>query len=212
MYALWIWRRRHCAFPDCVSITRSYQIEVLYQTTTDLPRPCMRYPSHWPCDSHSFTIRLKFCSLRGHHISRRYTSVGVYSITMTLLWSTHSSFPFTGTVYPTGCAYLRGGSSLQVQVCQKLGLVINLDTLDLIPSQVATNLGMLCALPGHQTRGRLRVTNWLTILEGFMVWESPRGYKFSVRVENANNKWCAAHMCPPRYQSRGGPNHFRWSP
>ena len=55
--------------------------------------------------------------------------------------------------------------------------VINLKKVDLIPSQVATYLGILYASPGHQTRGRLLVTNWLSIVEGFMASdESPPAY------------------------------------
>ena len=46
--------------------------------------------------------------------------------------------------------------------------VINLEKMDLIPSQVATYLGILYASPCHHTRGRLMVTNWLSIVEGFM--------------------------------------------
>ena len=60
--------------------------------------------------------------------------------------------------------------------------VIDLEKLDLIPSQVATYLGILNASPGHQTRGRLMVTNWLSIVEGFMASdESPPASKLSVR-------------------------------
>ena len=76
----------HCAFPDCVSIIRSYQTEVHYQATADLSHSYF----------HSYTIRLKFCSLRGHHICRRYTSVGAVCKD-SLLLSTYSSFPFAGT-------------------------------------------------------------------------------------------------------------------
>ena len=55
--------------------------------------------------------------------------------------------------------------------------VINLEKMDLIPSQVATYLGILYASPDHQTRGRLMVTNWLSIVEGFMASdESPPAY------------------------------------
>ena len=55
--------------------------------------------------------------------------------------------------------------------------VINLKKMDLIPSQVPTYLGILYASPGHQTRGRLMVTNWLSIVEVFMASdESPPAY------------------------------------
>ena len=60
--------------------------------------------------------------------------------------------------------------------------VINLENLDFIPFQVATHLGILYGSTGHQTRGRLMVTNWLSIVEGIMASdESPPAYKLSVR-------------------------------
>ena len=60
--------------------------------------------------------------------------------------------------------------------------VINLEKMDLIPSQVATNMGILYASPCHQTRGRLMVTNWLSIVEGSMASdESPPACYLLVR-------------------------------
>ena len=53
-------------------------------------------------------------------------------------------------------------------LCRKLGLVLNLEKSDLIPSQVATYLGIELdtlvdlARPSHK-----RLTNWLSVAEGF---------------------------------------------
>ena len=59
-------------------------------------------------------------------------------------------------------------------LCQKLGLVLNLEKSDLIPSQVATYLGIELdtslglARPSHK-----RLTNWLSVAEGFTAQQSP---------------------------------------
>ena len=53
-------------------------------------------------------------------------------------------------------------------LCRRLGLVINLDKSDLIPSQVATYLGIeLGTLVGLARPSHKRVTNWLSVAEGF---------------------------------------------
>ena len=59
-------------------------------------------------------------------------------------------------------------------LCQKLGLVLNLEKSDLIPSQVSTYLGIELdtsvglARPSHKS-----LTNWLSVAEGFTAQQSP---------------------------------------
>ena len=59
-------------------------------------------------------------------------------------------------------------------LCQKLGLVLNLEKSDLIPSQVSTYLGIELdtsvglARPSHKW-----LTNWLSVAEGFTAQQSP---------------------------------------
>ena len=59
-------------------------------------------------------------------------------------------------------------------LCRKLGLVLNLEKSDLIPSQVATYLrieldtSVGLARPSHK-----RLTNWLSVAEGFTAQQSP---------------------------------------
>ena len=98
--------------------------------------------------------------------------------------------------------------------------VINLENLNLIPSQVATYLGILYASPCHQTRGRLMVTNWLSIIEGCMASdESPPAYKLSVREwtrwrMQAKIKGCShvrQDICCSYYRNHEGQNCFRWA-
>ena len=53
-------------------------------------------------------------------------------------------------------------------LCQKLGLVINLEKSDLIPSQVSTYLGIeLDTSVGLARPSLKRLTNWLSVAEGF---------------------------------------------
>ena len=59
-------------------------------------------------------------------------------------------------------------------LCQRLGLVLNLEKSDLIPSQVATYLGIeLDTLVGLARPSHKRVTNWLSVAEGFTAQHSP---------------------------------------
>ena len=59
-------------------------------------------------------------------------------------------------------------------LCQKLGLVINLEKSDLIPSQVSTYLGIeLDTSVGLARPSLKRLTNWLSVAEGFMAQQSP---------------------------------------
>ena len=59
-------------------------------------------------------------------------------------------------------------------LCRRLGLVINLEKSDLIPSQVATYLGIeLDTIVGQARPSHKRVTNWLSIAEGFTAQQSP---------------------------------------
>ena len=58
-------------------------------------------------------------------------------------------------------------------LCRKLGLVLNLEKSDLIPSQVATYLGIeLDTLVGLARPSHKRVTNWLSVAEGFTAQQS----------------------------------------
>ena len=59
-------------------------------------------------------------------------------------------------------------------LCQKLGLVINLEKSDLIPSQVSTYLGIeLDTSVGLARPSHKRLTNWLSVAEGFTAQHSP---------------------------------------
>ena len=59
-------------------------------------------------------------------------------------------------------------------LCQKLGLVLNLKKSDLIPSQVSTYLGIeLDTSVGLARPSHKRLTNWLSVAEGFMAQQSP---------------------------------------
>ena len=59
-------------------------------------------------------------------------------------------------------------------LCQKLGLVINLEKSDLIPSQVSTYLGIeLDTSVGLARPSHKRLTNWLSVVEGFTAQQSP---------------------------------------
>ena len=59
-------------------------------------------------------------------------------------------------------------------LCRKLGLVLNLEKSDLIPFQVATYLGIeLDTLVGLARPSHKRVTNWLSVAEGFTAQQSP---------------------------------------
>ena len=61
-------------------------------------------------------------------------------------------------------------------LCRRLGLVLNLEKSDLhvIPSQVATYLGIeLDILVGLARPSHKRVTNWLSVAEGFTAQRSP---------------------------------------
>ena len=59
-------------------------------------------------------------------------------------------------------------------LCQKLGLVLNLEKSDLIPSQVATYLGIeLDTSVGLARPSHKRLTNWLSVAEGFTAQQSP---------------------------------------
>ena len=59
-------------------------------------------------------------------------------------------------------------------LCRKLGLVLDLEKSDLIPSQVATYLGIeLDTLAGLARPSHKRVTNWLSVVEGFTAQQSP---------------------------------------
>ena len=59
-------------------------------------------------------------------------------------------------------------------LCQKLGLVINLEKSDLIPSQVSTYLGIeLDTSVGLARPSLKRLTNWLSVAEGFTAQQSP---------------------------------------
>ena len=59
-------------------------------------------------------------------------------------------------------------------LCQKLGLVINLKKSDLIPSQVSTYLGIeLDTSVGLARPSHKRLTNWLSVAEGFTAQQSP---------------------------------------
>ena len=66
------------------------------------------------------------------------------------------------------------GSSRANTLCWKLGLVLNLEKSDLIPSQVATYLGIeLDTLVGLARPSHKRVTNWLSVAQGFTAQQSP---------------------------------------
>ena len=59
-------------------------------------------------------------------------------------------------------------------LCRKLGLVLNLEKSDLIPSQVTTYLGIeLDTLVGLARPSHKRLTNWLSVAEGFTAQQSP---------------------------------------
>ena len=59
-------------------------------------------------------------------------------------------------------------------LCRRLGLVLNLEKSDLIPSQVATYLGIELDTPvGLARPSHKRVTNWLSVAEGFTAQQSP---------------------------------------
>ena len=59
-------------------------------------------------------------------------------------------------------------------LCQKLGLVLNLEKSDLIPSQVSTYLGIeLDTSVGLARPSHKRLTNWLSVAEGFTAQQSP---------------------------------------
>ena len=59
-------------------------------------------------------------------------------------------------------------------LCQKLGLVINLEKSDLIPSQVSTYLGIeLDTSVGLARPSLKRLTNWLSVAEEFTAQQSP---------------------------------------
>ena len=59
-------------------------------------------------------------------------------------------------------------------LCQKLGLVINLEKSELIPSQVSTYLGIeLDTSVGLARPSLKRLTNWLSVAEGFTAQQSP---------------------------------------
>ena len=65
-------------------------------------------------------------------------------------------------------------SSWLKSLCQKLGLVLNLEKSDLIPSQVATYLGIeLDTSVGLARPSHKRLTNWLSVAEGFTAQQSP---------------------------------------
>ena len=59
-------------------------------------------------------------------------------------------------------------------LCQKLGFVLNLEKSDLIHSQVATYLGIeLDTSVGLARPSHKRLTNWLSVAEGFTAQQSP---------------------------------------
>ena len=59
-------------------------------------------------------------------------------------------------------------------LCQKLGLVINLEKSELIPSQVSTYLGIELDTSVGLARPSLKsLTNWLSVAEGFTAQQSP---------------------------------------
>ena len=59
-------------------------------------------------------------------------------------------------------------------LCRKLGLVLDLEKSDLIPSQVATYQGIeLDTLVGLARPSHKRLTNWLSVAEGFTAQQSP---------------------------------------
>ena len=59
-------------------------------------------------------------------------------------------------------------------LCRKLGLVLNLEKSDLIPSQVVTYLGIeLDTSVGLARPSHKRLTNWLSVAEGFTAQQSP---------------------------------------
>ena len=59
-------------------------------------------------------------------------------------------------------------------LCRKLGLVLNLEKSDRIPSQVATYLGIeLDTSAGLIRPSHKRLTNWLSVAEGFTAQQSP---------------------------------------
>ena len=59
-------------------------------------------------------------------------------------------------------------------LCQKLGLVLNLEKSDLIPSQVSTYLGIeLDTSVGLARPSHKRLTNWLSVAERFTAQQSP---------------------------------------
>ena len=59
-------------------------------------------------------------------------------------------------------------------LCQKLGLVLNLEKSELIPSQVSTYLGIeLDTSVGLARPSHKRLTNWLSVAEGFTAQQSP---------------------------------------
>ena len=59
-------------------------------------------------------------------------------------------------------------------LCRKLGLVLDIEKSDLIPSQVTTYLGIeLDTSVGLARPSHKRLTNWLSVAEGFTAQQSP---------------------------------------
>ena len=75
---------------------------------------------------------------------------------------------------PGTCQEALEQTSWLKSLCQKLGLVLDLEKSDLIPSQVATYLGIeLDTSVGLARPSHKRLTNWLSVAEGFTAQQSP---------------------------------------
>ena len=93
-------------------------------------------------------------------------------------------------------------------LCRKLGLGLNLEKSDLIPSQVATYLGIeLDTLIGLARPSHKRLTNWLSIAEGFTAQQSPPAVQWLqvlghlVSLEKLV-PYGRIHICPIHWQLR----------
>ena len=80
-------------------------------------------------------------------------------------------------------------------LCRRLGLVINLEKSDLIPSQVAMYLGIeLDTLVGLARPSHKRVTNWLSIAEGFTAHQSPPAVQWTPSFSRETSAlWSTTH-------------------
>ena len=90
-----------------------------------------------------------------------------------------------------------------------LGLVVNLEKSDLIPSQVATYLGIeVDTLLGLAKPSHKRVTNWISIAEGFNIhhWLQVLGHTVSLEKLVPYGQ---IRICPIQWQLRINWSQFR---